>query len=326
MLLLCCCSNFEVSGAEMEQRWSLQLLRSFTNHFLHDLAPVGPSFTAKLQDAHELLRNGESAKFTLGGLAMSFFTASSSSSSAAAAAAASGPEGPADSPQIYQSSDFCYVLARQYVLCFVQLLIRILYEQCLSQRVFNEWGALLFQEEVRSFARFVEAIFEDNSIASLSMNEENNNEGGDLSNEDDEEGLLSWKATKKQLQRLLLGVKLLSLDAPADIIRYTFIRPVVKDSQSVSASMDRGLLTSDPALAAATIAAETLEQRQQKDASFSGMKRTTSGSGSGSAHGMTSKGPAGAVEMSEDEIRAILSRRSDFSKEVVQKVKINFAG
>jgi hypothetical protein len=290
-------SHFEVSGAEMEQRWSLQLLRGFVSHFLTDLAPLGPSFIFKLQEAQEIVKNGEAAKYSFGGLAMSLFANSSSNKTSTGPAAANGATlatGDALTTNPHRKSDFCYVLARQYVLCFLQILFRILTEQCLLQRQFNEWGALLFQEEIRTLARFVSAIFEDNSIASLSMRtgaEDGGNDGDDprtaTTVEEEEEGMLSWRMVKRQLQSLVLAVKLLSLDAPADIVRYNFVSPLSRGRDSESTS-----------------SLSNAQDKQQKPSGY--------------------KIPAGAVEMAEDDIRAILARRSDFSKDVVQKVKINF--
>lgn len=224
----------------MEQRWSLHLLRSFVNHFLHDLAPIGPSFVLKMEDAHRMVTGGEAAKYTFGGLAMSFFQSAtqtnhnkSGGNHNVMTSSIQQDGGDGDTNHSLIRSEFCYVLARQYVLSFLQLLLRLLYEQCLRERMFNEWGALLFQEEVRSLARFVEAMFEDHSLAALSMRLDDDGSGGnggnggngDGADDAEEEGLLTWRKTKQQLHRLLLGAKLLSLDSPADIVRYNFVAP-----------------------------------------------------------------------------------------------------
>lgn len=120
-----CCRAFDISGSDMEEEWNKQAL-------------VG-ILTAYLSAVH--LRDMGSRTSTQSGF-LGYFSFTSASYAV--------PDG------VFLSEAAWYA----YLLEVSALLVTVLYEHCLLTNVFNEWGAMLFQQEVMHAVRYLQGLLQ----------------------------------------------------------------------------------------------------------------------------------------------------------------------
>lgn len=160
-----------------------------------------------------------------------------------------------------------------------------LLEELIQKKTFNEWGALLLHEEILDYQKTCEQFF------LIYQSSDNNNKEECDNNYEDEEGFLSMrhrnhfyiKQSKVSFSKLMKIMKILTLDAPGDIRRYHYL--LAKPStQSSTSSLDAFMATS------------TVNEKENM---------------------------SDGLLLSEEELRFYLSRRSDFSKDAIQRVKLS---
>lgn len=131
------CSPCEITGRAMEQH-PPGLLRSFFLHFLLHIAPLG--LTSSL---HHALQHAQVQSSRQHGSNHHPVTGKSDTTSDSA-----------------HDSRLCAMLSSHYFCYFCLYFLHLLYEITVRQNRFNEWGALLFAEEIRALLRVQEEVLE----------------------------------------------------------------------------------------------------------------------------------------------------------------------
>lgn len=131
------------------------LLRSFFLHFLLNIAPLGP--TSSLHHALMHVHVQSSSRQQHGSNHIFGKTDTSTDTSD------------------YNHSRLCAMLSSHYFCHFCLYFLHLLYEITVGQNRFNEWGALLFAEEIRALLRVQEEVLE---VISTEEEEGEDGDGG----------------------------------------------------------------------------------------------------------------------------------------------------
>lgn len=173
---------------------------------------------------------------------------------------------------------------------------------------FSEWGALLLQEEVFQVIQ----LLEDATIDVGDINDTEDGSGGSTTPVFKGYGACSSSKDNIALmfQRVVWCLKIMTLDQPGDAVRYNI--PVAADKPvNSSAAVSTG--SAGPA----GHPFETIEE----DEYYHSWHKHPVLSVSGSAKGKAAAG-SGIVLFSEKMVRCILSKRVEFSKEHISKLKL----
>jgi hypothetical protein len=199
---------------------------------------------------------------------------------------ASAPQSTYNYRSYLSETNFLFFLI-QIILFYNEMII----VEIIEKKSFNEWGALLLYEEVLAYQKACEQFLLPYQEV-LEERTSSKEEGGGITSIITEEKELSsslqdyhWEyisSYKKSLNNLMNILKILTLDAPTDIRRYSYLlaKAVVPPSSSQGVSEKSGA------------GGKVVEDDENR--------------------------------FSEEEIRFYLSKRNDFSKEAIQKIKLTF--
>lgn len=202
-----------------------------------------------------------------------------------------------------------YLSEENFILFFTQIIIffnQLIIHEIIQKKSFNEWGALLLYEEILSYQKAYDQIIlpyqELNSNNNMmmkttaSMNHDhedthNNNNIGFQSISDRNQFYIFQ--SKKSFMKLINIMKILTLDAPSDIRRYHYLL-----AANTTSSIPSPPPSSSSALSANT-SDDTLPKTIPKENKEKEKDRFT-----------------------EEELRFYLSRRIEFSRDAIQKIKL----